>query len=86
VVGLAREIAATPPDEATEQQWQAEASKRLREMHGQEAGNVLALARQLVARDPRVAALLDSTRLGNHPRVVELVVQRAIAEKARGRL
>lgn len=88
VVSLARELTANPPDEATEATWQGEAWQRLVETNGGPKGakEALELAQRLVARDPRVAHILEVTRLGNHPKMVELMVAKARSEKARGRL
>ncbi len=87
VVSLARQIGANPPDEATEQQWQRDAWEDLVRARGEKgATEALDLARQLVARDPRTTKLLDTTRLGNHPRFVKLMVEKARSARARGRL
>lgn len=77
------------PDEGTAQQWIAESTKLLLDRNSQnveKARDDLAFARALVARDPRVAHILDITGLGNHPKVVTLLAQKARAEHARGRL
>jgi hypothetical protein len=43
-------------------------------------------ARALLRRDPRLVAIAQSTRLGNSPRFVELLVQHARRQKVAGRL
>lgn len=82
-----REAIATPPDEATQAKWQAASVKRLVERYGPDgAESALNLARDLVRRDHRVSALLDHGQLGNHPKVVEMLVEKALREATRGRL
>ena len=89
VVTLARALAANPPTPETEAQWIQQAEKRLLEMNNGNAAAAAAdaaLARKLVQRDPRVAKILDATRLGNSPRMIELMLELARDEKSRGRL
>lgn len=88
VVQLARGLTASPPDEATQESWRAEAWRRLVDENGGEKGarEALELAQRLTARDPRVGHILEATRLGNHPRVIAMMVSKARTEKARGRL
>jgi hypothetical protein len=89
VVNIAKELAADPPTPETELQWQQAAVKRVMELN---SGDIAAaqrdvdLARQLVARDPRLVKILEATRLGNAPRVIEKFVQLARRERLRGRL
>jgi hypothetical protein len=86
-VSIARELAANPPDEVTEAKWQAEAWTALRAQYGDKgAQEALDLAKQLVARDPRVAAVLEHTRLGNHPKIIQQLVAKARSERGRGKL
>lgn len=89
IATIARTLAATPPTGEQEAEWGREASKVLLDTNNQniDAANAdLALAKQLVQRDPRVKAILEYTRLGSHPRIIELMVERARAERAAGRL
>lgn len=89
MVSLAKQLGAAPPTPQIEEQWQGEIVKRLLDVNNQDidkANADLALAQRLVHRDPRIAAILEKTRLGNHPKVVELFVQRARQERLRGRL
>lgn len=53
--------------------------------HGDRAAHVLELARALVARDPRTAALLDFGG-GDDPRVVKKIVASALRQAASGKL
>lgn len=80
LASLAREA---PTDEQVDA-WRAETQQYLQRMHVS-AGD-LDLARALVARDPRLAAYLDSTGLGNHPKVVERMISLAKTQAALGRL
>ncbi len=89
VATLARTLAATPPTAEQEADWVKEADKRLLDINNQDrdaANKDLEWAKKLAGRDSRVKAILNSTRLGNHPRVIELFVERARAERAAGRL
>ncbi len=89
VVTLARQLGKEPPTAELEADWVRQASQRLVDMNGgsiEEANTALSLAKALVQRDPRLKAVLELTRLGSHPRVIELMVQRARSEKMRGRL
>lgn len=82
-----REAIATPPDEATQEAWQAASVKRLVERYGEDgAVSALNLARDLVKRDARVEKLLDHAGLGNNPKIVEMLVEKALRESTRGRL
>lgn len=61
-----------PPDEATEAVWLSEVVEGLRREFGspEAAERAADLAGAWVARDPRLLAWLEATRLGSHPRVV----------------
>ncbi len=89
IARLGRQLAKEPPTKSDEARWHGEISKRLLDQNNQKQAGAAAdleLARQLAARDPRVRAMLNATRLGNHPAVVEMLVERARAEKVAGRL
>jgi hypothetical protein len=78
---------ASPPDAETEGKWANESWSALVRQHGQkEANALLADAQKLVARDPRVKALLEITRLGSPSKIVAKLVALARSEKGRGRL
>lgn len=80
LAGLAREA----PTEEQVQAWRAESQEYLRRM--QVSTGDLDLARKLVQRDPRLAAWLDATRLGDHPAVVERMISLAKTQAGLGRL
>ncbi len=86
VATLVRQCASAPPDEATLAGWRAEAEKELTRVYGTEAREALTLARQLVARDPRVAHILEVTGLGSHPEFVLGLAQKARSAKTKGLL
>lgn len=86
IVGLADQLAASPPDDATAAKWKQDSLTRLREVYGKDHEQALADAQKLVHRDPRVAAMLDQNGLGSHPRVVETIAALARQAKGRGRL
>lgn len=83
---LAGQMHATPPDEKTIARWHDTIGNQLRATYGDEAPQMLDLARQLAQRDPRVARMLDHTGLGNHPDVVMKFARLALSEKLAGRL
>jgi predicted Zn-dependent protease len=87
-VALSKEITATPPDDATLTAWQTENTQHLLAVGGdpESAQRELDAARALVARDPRLWQFLQTTGLGNHPKIVRLVVEKARSESTRGRL
>lgn len=77
------------PDAQTEAAWQEEIIDQLKARHGkdeQAAQAEVALVQALAHRDPRIAKVLNSTRLGNHPKVVEIFLRRSRDEKVNGRL
>jgi hypothetical protein len=65
---------------------QAEAARMLREAFGDQAAQALADAQKLALRDPRTAALLDKTGLGNDPQTILKFARLAVRERSRGRL
>jgi hypothetical protein len=85
-VGLYRENLATPPSDEQVANWHEASVKRIQEKYGQRADAVMGLAQKLVERDPRVGQIIKNGRLGNHPAVVEMVVEAALRESTRGRL
>jgi hypothetical protein len=88
VVSLAKQITASPPDEATEAAWNAQNVEQLISAAGDasQAQRDLDLARALVARDPRLFAWLEKTKMGSHPQVVRLVLEKARSQAVAGRL
>lgn len=64
-------------DEAQISEWTREASTRLREIYGPEAGARLAATQGLVRSFPGFAQMLVNTGLGSNPRVVLALVERA---------
>lgn len=85
VLDIAKD-ATTRPDADTATAWATEAHAQLKERYGDEAPQMLDLARKLVARDPRTAAILEQSGLGNHPRMVMLAVEAARRAQARGQI
>lgn len=71
------------PTAETMQAWQQEAAQALVQRYGKDADSMLETARALVARDPRVAKMLQGG-LGNHPRIVLKFVELAQRERRRG--
>lgn len=56
----------------------------LNEHYGTDAKAALATAHEMIARDPRIAKILDASRLGNDPQTVLKIVQLARSAKQRG--
>lgn len=83
---LSTELANGTPSAETRAAWAQQASSDLQRMYGKDAHARLAEAQALVARDPRVFRILHETGLGDHPKVIALMVDRARSERARGRL
>ena len=76
----------TPPTLEQGAQMQSGAAELLTAKYGDEAQAMLDLAKRMVARDPRVHALLGRTGAGNDPRTVMTVVELAIKQRTEGRL
>ena len=55
----------------------------LNRQYGKEAPAALAAAQRMINRDPRLAAMLDRTRLGNDPKTVLKVVALARSQRQR---
>lgn len=73
-------------DDAKALTWRNESRAVLTSEFGASADQALDDARRLVASDPTLAAWLDQTGLGNHPKVVATVAQRARHLRNAGRL
>lgn len=86
VIDLFRQAAVNPPSDEQRAAWRADAEQQLRRAYGSDASHTLALAKQLVARDPRARALLEATGLGDHPDVVMKITRVARSQKASGKL
>lgn len=64
--------------------WEREALDDLRREYGEKgAQQALADAQRLIARDPRVAYMLEETGLGSHPKFVAHVVRAARSQRGR---
>ncbi|CAE6747126.1 hypothetical protein R69658_02540 [Paraburkholderia aspalathi] len=53
---------------------------------GNDAADALKAAQKMVLRDPRLARILDESRLGNDPLIVVKLAQLARSQRARGKL
>ncbi len=73
-------------DDAKALTWRNESRAVLTSEFGASADQALDDARRLVASDPTLAAWLDHTGLGNHPKVVATIAQRARHLRNAGRL
>lgn len=77
---------ANPPTAETRAAWRTEADRRLSERFGADAPKVLADARRLVQRDPRVVQLLIRSGLGDSPDMVLRAAELAQRQRAAGKL
>lgn len=73
-------------DEGTAAGWGASAADALVREFGANANTVLADAKLLIARDPRLGRFLDASGLGNHPEVVLQAARIARSQIASGKL
>ncbi|HEV6968102.1 hypothetical protein [Roseateles sp.] len=73
-------------DDAKAHAWRNESRAVLTSEFGATAGQALEDAKRLVASDPTLAAWLDQTGLGNHPKVVATIARRARHLRNAGRL
>ena len=84
---LGKELANGLPSEEVRAQWANDASEQLRRQYGEQgAQEALADANKLIARDPRLAAWLEKSGLGNHPAYVKAAVELARQQRAQGKL
>jgi hypothetical protein len=80
------ELASGIPSDETVAAWGREATQETFRQYGRDAEARLADARLLVRRDPRVRQVLERSGMGSHPRVVQLLIEKARSERNRGRL
>lgn len=79
--------AGKPTPTADEQRaHQLTALRETREAHGASFDQVIKDAKTIATRDPRFAALLKATHLGDHPWVVARLIELGRAARARGEL
>lgn len=89
LVTLARKLTTNPPTPEQIKQSREYLVRDLLEVANGDEKAVLEdlnLAWKLANRDPRVARLLEVTRLGNSPRVIKMFIQKAKQERSKGRL
>lgn len=84
--GLAKAHSKELPSDEQQAAWRDESTAALSRQYGSRAHEALGLAQKLAQRDPRVLAFIDAHGLGNHPRVIATLVERAYDERKRGRL
>lgn len=83
-VAVAAEV--SPPGDDVLNQWRGAAHDTLRQEFGDSAKVALADARALVAQDKQLHDYLDRTGLGNHPKIVRIVANRARQLRLAGKL
>lgn len=62
------------------------AARSLQAAFGDDTARAVADARELVMRDPRLAAMLDRTGLGDHPKLILAAAHAARRLRASGKL
>lgn len=83
-VGIAALVHGVDDDKALA--WRNQSQAVLTSEFGATAGEALEDAKRLVAADPALAAWLDQTGLGNHPKVVATIAKQARQLRNSGRL
>ena len=86
LASFARQYSKSPPTETEQAAHARTAVLELRTRYGEQFQDAMDASRSLAQRDPRFAALLDSSRLGNHPWVIQRMAELGLAAKARGEL
>jgi len=86
LIGLVRTVRSDPPTDETVESWGRQALAQVRQQYGDRADDLLAAARRLVARDPRVSRFLVDSGLGSHPRVVNMLIEKAASLRSAGHL
>jgi hypothetical protein len=86
ILSLANQMRATPATPEARLQMRDAAIDAVNRQYGQDAASVVADARALVARDPRIGKVLDSTGAGDHPNIVLKLISLARSAKLRGQL
>jgi hypothetical protein len=76
-------LRSTPEERARQRE---ESVRRITQMYGKDAPQVIADARQLIARDPRFTSILRNAGVGDHPEAVTVLARLARSERAKGRL
>jgi len=78
-----REFNLNPPDDMQRARWRHQSEKRIAEM-GYHRADVDA-AMKMVKTDPQLSKLLNHTGVGDHPEIVEMMIQAARTARSRGR-
>jgi hypothetical protein len=81
-----RQLQASPPTADAIKDTQRATAARLLEVYGADADAAFKDARALAQRDPRFAAYLDKTGLGDHPSLVLRLAELARSQRGRGLL
>jgi len=83
---LGRELAEGLPTPEKREQWAAESVETLQRKYGDELPALLADANKMIARDPRLAAWLEHSGLGNRVEFVAHAIELARQQRQAGRL
>lgn len=84
---LGASVYVNPPSETTMADWEGQAKAALAQEYGPDgAGQALADAKALIARNPTLHKYLHKTGLGSHPNVVRIAAAKASALRSQGKL
>ena len=86
LASFATAFAIKPPTDHERAGSQRAALRELRDTYGEGFDDALRDAKLMVLRDPRLAGLLDQTKLGDHPWVIARITELARAQRAAGKL
>lgn len=86
VIDLVRSVRREPPTDEVVDGWGRSTMNELQARYGDRTASVISDAKRLVSRDPRVEQLLYESGLGNHPKVVSMLIEKAASLRAAGRL
>lgn len=87
VLNVARTLSKYPPDAKTRGQWRREADAMLERKYGAAGkAQVVADMRAMVARDPRLGAILDRHGAGDNPVIIARFAEGAVRSRAAGKL
>lgn len=76
----------SPPSPEAREQMRKQALREVEGQYGKDARSMLALARRLIERDPLMKASMDRSGIGDDPRIVCMLIEKAIEQRNRGRL
>ena len=86
ILATVQGMVSTPPTPEQSARMQGEAAALVVAKYGDEATQVLDITKKMIARDPRLAQVLNASGAGNDPRTVMTLVELAVRQRAAGHL